>query len=848
MTSNSGFKKIFSYTFHPGKFFIFSVLFFVFHSAFSQTKEISGTVTDEETKEPLAFVNIIYNERNQATATNIDGKFKITATANAAFLKFSYVGYESKTIKTEDIRWGKPLAVKLKKAVVNLNEVTVFPGENPAHRIIKKVIENRDINNPEKMTSFAYTSYNKMFFTFNIDDLKKTDSTISFTDSIQVLKDTVKSKLDTIRKTKVDSSYIRAKKFIDSQHIFLMESVSDRKFIYPDKNNEKVVATRVSGLRNPSFALLATQMQSFSFYKELITIYDKIYLNPISEGSTKKYFFLLEDTTFSENGDTVFIVSFRPFKGKNFDGLKGILNISSNKYAIQSVKAEPYDPNPVLGVKIQQKYEFLENKQWFPVQLNTDLTFNNMMGQVGKKTMRLIGIGKSYLRNITLNPELNKKEFKNIEVTMGDDAYKLSDEFWEKYRVDSLTAKDRKTYRVIDSIGKKENLDLKMKVFEALAQGYIPWHFLNIDFSKLVTFNEYEGFRFGLALMTNEKITRFVSVGGFFAASTKDKAMKYGGKVEFSIYPEWELKLKTEWCFDVYESDGYSFLEEKNYLASDMYRQFLISEMDSVEKKEVSISFRALQYLKLNFSLSRNHKIITDNFRYGVSENRTDLLKNYNYTETGINLKFAYNEKFMKFPNGKFSLGTDYPILWANFTRAVEWLDGEYDYTKIEAKISKSFITKTFGKTYLQLSGGMVSGNVPYSGYYNGHGSYEVFSLDAANSFGTMRMNEFVADRFAAFYFKQDFGSLLFKTKKFKPQLAIVNNIGYGDFVSSNHYFDKPVNTYNKGYFESGILFNNLLHQMFIGYGVGVFYRYGTYAFHREEDNFAVKLSITFDL
>lgn len=820
----------------------FALPFLIFAgSIYAQNNLVKGIVIDDETKEPLAFVNIVYNEKNNAAQTNIDGAFLLPSISKIFFLKFTYVGYEPVMIGLDEIKSGKPITVKMKKSIVNLNEVTVFPGENPAHRIIKKVIENRDKNNPEKMLSFTYTSYNKMFFTFNIDDLKKTDSIIKIVDSVNV-------KSDTLKKLNADSSYIKAKKFLDSQHLFLMESVSDRKFIYPDKNKEKVIASKVSGLKNPSFVMLATQMQSFSFYKELIMIYDKMYLNPISTGSSRKYFFLIEDTTFTEQGDTVFVISYRPLKGKNFNGLKGVLNINSNTYAIQTVKAEPYDPDPSLSVKIQQKYEYIDNKQWFPVQLNTDLIFNNIVGMAGKNKLKMMGIGKSYLRNISLNPDLNKKDFSNIEIEMGDDAGKTTDEFWLKYRVDSLTAKDIKTYHVIDSIGKKENLDLKMKFMISLARGYIPWHFLNFDISQILKYNEYEGFRFGIGLMTNEKITKWLSVGGFFAASTTDKAMKYGGKLELNINQKHEMKLKCAYSFDVYESDGYTFLEDRNITGSDMFRDFMIAKMDSVEKKELSFSFRTLQYFKLNFSLSQNHKIITDDFRYGVSSTRTDLINEFDFTEAGVNLKFAYNEKFLVFPQGKFSLGTNYPIVWANVTKGFEWLEGRYDYLKIEAKVSKTFLTKTFGKTNIQIAGGLADGNIPYSSFYNGHGSYMDFSVEAANSFATMRMNEFIADRFASFYFKHDFGSLLFKTRKFKPEIAIVNNIGFADFTNHSNYFDIPVKTFNKGYFEGGLIINNIIHQMFIGYGTGIFYRYGPYAFPKPEDNFAFKLSVVFML
>ena len=54
----------------------------------------------------------------------------------------------------------------------NLSEVVIRPGENPAERIMKKVIAERDANNPEGDRSFNYKSYNKFVFTTDIDSTK----------------------------------------------------------------------------------------------------------------------------------------------------------------------------------------------------------------------------------------------------------------------------------------------------------------------------------------------------------------------------------------------------------------------------------------------------------------------------------------------------------------------------------------------------------------------------------------------------------------------------------------------------------------------------------------------------
>ena len=45
-----------------------------------------------------------------------------------------------------------------------LQEAVVIAGENPAHRIIRKVVKNRNKNNPLKMNAFQCLTYNKMVF------------------------------------------------------------------------------------------------------------------------------------------------------------------------------------------------------------------------------------------------------------------------------------------------------------------------------------------------------------------------------------------------------------------------------------------------------------------------------------------------------------------------------------------------------------------------------------------------------------------------------------------------------------------------------------------------------------
>lgn len=175
---------------------------------------LKGNVIDSHTKEPLAFVNITLNNIYKTYQTDIDGVFNIPISSEIDSLKLSYVGYETATYKITNQY--HDIKIELKRNTINLSEVVIFPGENPAHRIINNVIENRNKNNPEKLSSFSYTSYNKMTFTANLDSLKN--------DSITT-----------------DTTILKAKKLLEKQYLFLMESIIERKFLYPDNNNEKLI-------------------------------------------------------------------------------------------------------------------------------------------------------------------------------------------------------------------------------------------------------------------------------------------------------------------------------------------------------------------------------------------------------------------------------------------------------------------------------------------------------------------------------------------------------------------------------------------------------------------------------
>lgn len=842
------------------KIFISLTLFFILFSfsALSQSHKISGKVIDEKTHEPLAFVSVVYGSKNLGTSTNIDGYFSFQTTSDKATLVFSCIGYTAKSITINTLEQKEILKIGLKSTLLDLSEITVVAGVNPAHRIINEVIENRDRNNPEKLSSFAYVSYNKMYFTVDTKTKITAYDTIKVTDKNRLKYEKYKLKIrDTLNVDTLKDKSIDA--FFSKQHLFLTETVSERKFMFPDKNQEKVIASRTSGLKQPYFILLATQLQSFSFYSDLVDVGSKKYLSPVSKSAISKYFYQIEDTIYSETNDTIFLISFRPLKGKLFDGLKGEIQINSNRYALQSVKAEPFERDKSFDAKIQQKYEFIQNSQWFPVQLNTDLKLtglpvvdepdtlllNDSVAIIKRHTLPLLGVGKSYIDMIEINPYLTPKQFNNIQLEINKDAAKQDSSIWTKFRPEILNAKELQTYKVIDSIGQAEKLDTKLKILEKLTKGYFSVGFFNFDFMKILSFNKYEGLRPGLDIMTNEKILSWLSIGGYGAFGAKDKYFKYGGRIKFIPKADSETQLITSYSHDVMEVGTYSMLEYKSFISTEYYRQILINRMDKYDEYKTSVIFRSIRYLKTEGYGKILYLMPSQDYRYlPLSDS---LNNNFSTTEIGLKFKYSYKEKFMKTFFGKYSLGSKYPIVFFNVSHGFKSSQGDFEYWKYEAKLNANFDLKLAGKTSVQLSGGYVDRSLPLTLLYTGYSNYAKFSIDASNTFATMRMNEFYSDKFASLFFSHNFGKLLFKAGKFRPSISICQNIGFGTLNNTQSHKGYLFNTLEKGYYESGIVLGGLINQSIAGYGISVYYRWGPYGFSNTKENFTIKLSFKFN-
>ena len=780
------------------KFIFFVILIIAAVAANAQIFSVHGTVMDSVTKQKLAFVNIIINDDGTfGTTTDIDGNFTITSKKEIKSLTFSYVGYQKKHVPVENLS----KKILLSPISYQLQEVVFKAGENPAHRIIDSVVRNRKHNNPEMLDFYSYTIYDRMVFTVDTTEV-------------------------------ADSVFADFGKLWRENDIMVMETVSDIYHKKPNTNKREIKANKISGLKNPMYFYVLDGMQSYHFYDDFITVYEKNYVNPITPGSKSRYFFGLESVMPTAEGDSLYIISFKPRRNTTFDALKGMMTITSDGWAIVNVKAEAADQTNTLDVKIQQLYSKINDSVWFPVQLNTDIIFLRMLAQdnammVGtgepeRNNTSLNGIGKSYIRDIKINEKIENKKFGSTDIDIAEDSGEKDEEYWNTYRTDSLNERILNTYRFVDTIIEDSGIDvdnLMNAAHSIIKDGSIPWGKFNIGLGDILNYNIGNKLYLGLGLSTNERLSKYLKVGAYYGYWFGAKHSNYGGNVEikFNRKQDFGLKLSID---HIYQAFGdYGFLNSAyNPLNESNYKYFYIKWTTLNTTASAELSTRLAKVLRGYVKFSLSDKQWSD--------------ETHRLTTIDFKLRIAPGERYMLTPKGLVTVQPGKPVIWLSYQKGLkDVLDCPYNFDKLQAQLTYSFLTRYIGKTTITLQAGYIFSDVPVFENFNIFANNHGFALYSTESFATMQINEFICDQFALLFFTHNFGKF-FKTKYFSPEFIFATNVGWGNPGMLD------------GFYESGLVIDNMLKVSVSKIGFGVFYRYGANSFDNVADNFAYKLKL----
>lgn len=790
-------------------------------------KTVSGVVLDEQTKEPLPFLNVVIEKHQKGYLTNEKGEFSIKVSSLDEILTFSFLGYQKKILKA-----APQMTVYLAPDVLVLGEV-VIKYRNPAEEIIRKAVENKSQNNPDKYPNYSFKSYNKSVLTAN-----------SPTEDLS---------------TKASRKQQKLNKRLENAEFFVNETVVKKKYLFPNQSKETIEASRTSGSESSTIlGSMSLLMQPFSFYNDLITFRGRRiqelmeFVNPVSPNSHKLYDFTLTDTLVAGR-DSSFVIAFEPKRNSNFDGLKGELIINTDGYAIEEVAAEPSAKGLLMSVKINQVYERFEGK-WFPKITQTE--WNMPEFKVGD--LQLLLKIESHIEDISFSNHFSYADFSENEVSIADDATYKSDEFWEQNRAENLSQKESNTYQYFKNLpGFRKFLSTaSLNISEWATSGVIPLSKkLDLSAQNLFDSNLYEGFRPTINLMTSPNFSKRIRLDGKIAYGFGDQTWKYEGRAKLNFGKNDRTQLTFQYRNDISEPGNVQYFIWNNpQIPYELIRTFLISRADHLEQFKVELGSKITKNGKLNIAFI--DEVRTPNYQYCFVKNDKTIMsdeKGLHATILSAGYRVAIGEKFSQV--GRGSVITEVPklVFLLNYEQGIMgFMTGQFQFSKINTKLEYIHKSTRLGNTFVNFTAGKALGTLPYTYLYNGRGS-KISNwtpiIWAANHFNTMGLYEFASDQYANLFLTHNFKELLFKTNVnwSKPDVSIVQGIAIGSLRNKANHQGIDFGTLEKGFFESGITVDNVVRikmkkLAYFGIGGGVFYRWGAYQLPKSNDNLVYRL------
>lgn len=727
--------RITKYT--PSLFLLAAFLFLLAGSSAAQTTIVRGKIVDAISREPLPFVNIIFKGTSVGGATDIEGNYAISTEQKADSIIVSYVGYNK---ITRAIKPGvsQEINIGLRQGV-ELVTVVVKAGENPAHRILRKIIAHKDNNDREKLDAYEYEVYNKVEFDLNnlSEDFKNRKLLKPFSFIFD----------------NIDSSNAKEKPYLP---IFMTEALSD--FYYrknPKTRNEVIKASKVAGVENASVSQFMGDMyQNVNIYDNTILVFGKNFISPISDNALLFYKFYLIDSVVID-GHKCYQLQFKPRRKQEL-AFTGNLWAADTSFAIKQIEmsiADDANINFINSTAIVQTYTQIDST-WMMQKERLVIDFNpfpieqkkkSMMGIYGRKTA-------DYSKFKINQPKESKFYSLTDNLKVQDDAFKKDDAYWLEHRHDTLSKNENQIYKMVDTLQTLPVYRNWIDVLTIFVTGYkVAGNFEYGPYFNMFSTNEIEGNRFRFGGRTSNKFSRWYELSGYAAYGTRDEKFKY------SLGIRAFLDKKPRTMVGMYYKNDNEILGQSqngfttdNILAS-VFRITPLRNLTNVKQIYAYIDREWFTGFSTKLSFYNREMMPLGNFRYEYQKTPAAIGTKESITTSEIRLlaRLAYNEKYVDGEFTRTSLGTHYPILQVQYTLGIKNLfHSDYDYHKLTVNVDDRIRINPIGYFDYILEYGKVWNPLPYP-LLELHGGNETYIYDIY-AYNGMNYYEFVSDEYVS--------------------------------------------------------------------------------------------------
>lgn len=756
------------------------MVFVLFMPLHAQITKIMGTVTNAITSEPIPFVNIYFEGTTIGVTSDFEGEYSIETHSPGDSLSASFVGYISSSRHIVPRKFQK-IDFALDPSEVQLDEVVILPGENPAEVLFRKVIENKEVNNKKEFNAYEYEVYTKMQFDAN-----------NITEKLQERK---LFKPFDFMFDYMDTSTLNGKAYLP---VFLSETMSN---IYyrkdPKERVEIIKASKLSGVENESITQFMGDLNTnVNIYDNYISLFQKNFVSPVANFGLSFYRYYLVDSLYIGN-QWCYQVMFKP-KRKQELTFAGTFWVHDTTFAVKRVEMDmtgDMNLNFVSAGKVMQEYSLIDGKYWM-------LTKDYLMGDFNltkkSKTVGIYGHRSTSSQNFVFDQPKDDKFYKSpVGVIVEEGANDKDDEYWALARHDSLTKRENGIYEMIDSIKSIPIFDTYMDLGYMLINGYYIWGNFEIGpYNKLVSFNDIEGTRFRMGGRTSNQFSTKLMLEGHAAYGTKDMRMKYGLGFIYMFDKNPRRALSGSYLFDMVQlGQSQDAFSQENFLAI-IFRRNPSNKLSMLEEYKGDYEHEWITGLSNTFGFAHRKLFPVGESEFIVypEEGVTAIEDNLITSEISVKMRWAHKERYILGNFERITIGTKYPIFEVQYGYGIPGLFySEFEYHRLQFQMKQWFNVFSIGWSKYILETGKIWGRLPYP-LLKLQPANETFLFDEY-AYNLMNYYEFINDTYISLYYTHHFDGFFLNRipllRKLKWRGVVHGRILWGSLSDENKAYSE---------------------------------------------------------
>ncbi len=740
-----------------------------------QVTRIRGVITDASTGEPLPYANVSLLPANLGIGviTDDDGKYVLDLNAKGEGIMFSYVGYESITMKMTDPKNGVlnvklvPRATELEGVVVTGQRTRYRNRGNPAVELIRKAIANKDRNRIESHHTYEYQRYEKILLSLN------------------ELNDSIKNGA-LFRNFPFLANYIDTSKQSGrlSLPVFLRENISEHYFRQsPKSEKEFLIASKMANfhdfIEQETVSVFMDGMVGKSnIYDNKIMVLENEYMSPLSPLAPNFYRFHILDTV-AVSGVSCINVSVYPRNAQDF-GFRGNLYLTNDStYALKRAElafTQNANVNFVNDFSLIQEYTLVDST-WCLMLDEATIDFS-----LTKNKSMMLGKRSNIYTNYRFDHRIPESTFLGVNKVDKIPGFDMrAEQYWTEKRTMPLARSEQGVYDMIVDMKSDKWFNRVLNLAGIVFSGYMDAGKFDIGpMGTLFSFNEVEGGRLRLGGKTNARFNKHLFFEGYIAYGFQDEKFKYQLSTMYSfnerkLHPwEYPMNLLTMTYEDNIETPGQFFLFgsadrlllsfHRGHAQQMVYHRTFTTKYD----KEYITGF------SFQPSFTRREEMPAGDLKF---ENAYGEVHDVTTSQFGLKLRFAPNERFYQVQRNRFPLNHTNPVFTANYSYGMKGVWGsDYDFHRLEVGIDKRSWFSSLGFADMWLKAGKIWGAVPFPLLVIHQANQNYAYQDEA--FNMMNYMEFVSDQYASLNLSYCFNGWIFN------RLPLIKKLKWREFIT----------------------------------------------------------------